>query len=65
MSKNKQLYNLRVGISTKASRIRFLLENIIYKAESLLEKNSLAGLALDEANRIAKMSEKIGKILKH
>lgn len=65
MGKNKKLYDLRVEISTKARRISILLENIILKAESELEKNVLLGIAQDEAKRICKMAEKIGIILKH
>ena len=65
MGKSKQLYNLRSGISIKSERVKFLLENIIFKADSDIEKEVFALIALDETNRIAKMSEKIGKILKH
>jgi len=65
MSKNKQLYNLREGISIKSERIQFLLEHIIFKSDCEKETGTLAGLALDEINRISRMSEKIGKILKH
>jgi len=65
MSKKEKLFNLRMGISIKSERIKFLMQNIIFKSESELETEVLAGLALDEINRISRMSEKIGKILKH
>ncbi len=65
MSKTQRLYNLRAGISIKSERIKFLLENIIFKSESEVETQVLAELALDETNRISKLSEKIGIILKH
>jgi hypothetical protein len=65
MNKKEKLYNLRAGISVKSERIKFLLQNIIFKSESKLETEVLADLALDETNRISKMSEKIGKILNH
>jgi len=65
MSKNKQLYNLRAEISIKSERIKFLLKNIIFKSEGEVETQVLAELALDETNRISRMSEKIGIILKH
>ena len=65
MGKNKQLYNLREGISIKSERIKFLMEHIIFKSDSGRETEALAGIALDEINRISRMSEKIGKILKH
>jgi len=65
MSKSKQLYNLRSEISIKSERIIFLMEHIIFKSDGERECGVLAGIALDEANRISRMSEKIGKILKH
>lgn len=65
MSKKQTLYNLRSNISIKSERIKFLLQNIIYKSESEVETQVMASLALDETNRISRMSEKIGKILKH
>jgi len=65
MGNKKQLYNLRVGISVKSQRIKFLLKNIIYYSESEVETQTMADLAMEEVNRISKMSEKIGKILKH
>ncbi len=65
MGKSKKLYNLRSGISIKSQKIKYLLENIICKSESEVETQVLAELALDETNRISRMSEKIGMILKH
>lgn len=65
MNKNEKLYNLRAGISVKSERIKFLLQNIILKSENTVETEVFAGLALDEINRISRMSEKIGIILKH
>ena len=65
MNKNEKLFNLRSGISVKSERIKVLLQHIIFKSDSELEMNILADSALDEINRISRMSEKIGKILKH
>jgi hypothetical protein len=65
MNKKEKLYNLRAGISIKSERIKFLLKNIIFYSESEVETQAMAGLALDETNKISRMSEKIGKILKH
>ena len=65
MSKNKKLYNLRARISIKSQRIKFLLKNIICYSESEVETQAMADLALEEVNRISKMSEKISKILNH
>jgi len=65
MNRKEKLYNLRAGISVKSERIKFLLQNIISGSENTIETEVLADLALDEINRISRMSEKIGKILKH
>jgi len=65
MSKKEKLYNLRMGISIKSERIKFLLQNIISKSESEIETEVFASIALDETIKISKISEKIGKILKH
>lgn len=65
ISKEKKLYHLRAGISGKSEHLKYLLKNIIQYSESEAETQSMADLALDEVNRIAKMSKKIGRILKH
>ncbi|OGI03808.1 MAG: hypothetical protein A2Y25_07300 [Candidatus Melainabacteria bacterium GWF2_37_15] len=65
MGKNKQLYKLRAQISIKSERVKFLLENIIEKLIGNVESQVLAEIALDETNRISRLSEKIGIILKH
>jgi len=65
MGKKKQLYNLRMGISIKSERIKFLLKNIILNSKNTVEIEAMASLASEENNRISKMSEKIGRILKH
>jgi hypothetical protein len=65
MSKKQKLYNLRAGISSDAQQIKYLLENAVYKSECNLEKDVLAEIALEKSERISKMSEKIGRILKH
>lgn len=65
MCNKEKLYHLRANISIKSERIRFILKNIISYSESEAETQSMAALALDEINRISRMSEKIGKILKH
>jgi hypothetical protein len=65
MGKRKKLYNLRGNISNNAARIKCLLENIIYKSDSELEKNVFSGMALELAEDIKTNSEKIGRILKH
>jgi hypothetical protein len=65
MSKKQKLYNLRSSISVEAERIKYLLESAIYKTESSMEKNVLTEIALEKSENISRMSEKIGKILKH
>ncbi len=65
MGKKKKLYNLRLNISNNSIRIKYLLENIIYKADSEMEKNVFCGIALELAEKIKNNSEKIGSILKH
>ena len=65
MGKKEKLYNLRLNISVESQRIEYLLKTIIYKSESPQEISTLADLALEKSERISKMSEKIGKILKH
>lgn len=64
MGKNQKLHDLRRHISNKSGRIRVLLENILYKSDNKEETDTLAVIALDEINRISKMSDKIGKFLK-
>jgi len=64
MSKKQKLYNLRSNISSDAQKIEYLMKNVIYKAESI-ETSVLAEIALEKSERISKMSEKIGRILKH
>lgn len=65
MGKRKKLYNLRGSISDNALRIKYLLENIIYKSESEIETNVFAGIALDLVESIRINSKKIGRILNH
>ena len=65
ISKKKKLYNLRSNISSDAQKIEYLLKNVIYKSESHLETAILTEIALEKTERISKMAEKIGKILKH
>ena len=65
MGKRKKLYNLRLNISNNAVRLKCLLENIIYKSDSELEKNVFSSMALELAEDIKTNSEKIGRILKH
>jgi hypothetical protein len=65
MSKRKKLYNLRFNISNNAVRIKYLLENAIYKSDNEMETSVLGSLALELAEDIKINSEKIGKILKH
>ncbi len=65
MGKRKKLYNLRGSISDNAIRIKYLLENALYKADSPMETSVLGSLALELAEDIKRNSEKIGKILKH
>jgi hypothetical protein len=65
MSKKQKLYNLRSNISSDAQKIEYLMKNVIYKSESQLETSVLAEIALEKSERISRMAEKIGKILKH
>jgi len=41
------------------------LEHAIFKSDDDIEKDVLAELALEKTEKISKMSEKIGIILKH
>jgi len=54
ISKKQKLYNLRQNISVESQRIKYLLE-----------KDVLTEIALEKSEKISRMSEKIGKILKH
>lgn len=65
MGKKQKLFNLRQNISSEAERIEYLLKNAIYKSETPAETSVLAEIALEKAEKISKMSEKIGIILKH
>jgi hypothetical protein len=65
MGKKKKLYNLRESISDNAIKIKYLLENAIYKSDSERETFVLSDMALGLAKDIKIKSEKIGKILKH
>jgi len=64
MGKKQKLYNLRANISADAEKIEYLLKNIIYKSECI-ETSVFAEIALEKSEKISKMSEKIGIILKH
>ena len=64
MGKKQKLYNLRATISVEAERIEYLLKNLIYKSENI-ETCVLAEIALEKSEKISKLSEKIGLILKH
>lgn len=65
MGQDEKLYHLRLGISVKAQRIEFILKNIMYHSESEAETMTMADLATEEVKKIARMSNLIGKILKH
>lgn len=65
MNKEEKIDNLLNKIYIKCERIRFLLWNVIHKSDSEIETQVLAKLAFNENKRISKMSEKIGRILKH
>ena len=65
MGKKKKLYDLRLNISNNAVRIKYLLENAVYKSDSERETVVLGALALELAEKIKISSETIGKILKH
>lgn len=65
MGKKKKLYNLRGNISEYAVRIKYLLENAIYKADSERETVIFGVMALELAEKIKINSDKIGRILKH
>ena len=65
MNKEEKVSCLRAEISGKAQSIVFLLKHIIEYSESTAEIQSFAYLAHDEAKRILRMSELIGKILNH
>ena len=65
MSKKKKLYNLRGSISDNALRIKYLLENALYKSDSETETVVLGAIALELAEKIKANLEKIGKKLKH
>jgi hypothetical protein len=65
LSKKQKLYNLRSNISSDAQKIEYLMKNVIYKAESQVEIAVLAEIALEQSEKISRMAEKIGRILKH
>jgi len=65
MGKRKKLFNLRIGITDNAVKIKYLLQSAIYKPDSEQETFILGELALELAEEIKVKSEKIGRILKH
>lgn len=65
MGKKKQLYNLRGNISDNALKIKYLLENVLYKSDNEQESFVMNSMALDFVKEIKTSAEKIGKILKH
>lgn len=65
MGKKKKLYILRGSISDDALRVKYLLENALYKSDSKRETFVLGTLALELVDEIKTNSEKIGRILKH
>lgn len=65
MSKKKKLYKLRSTISIEIERIKVLLEHLIYKADNPIEINVLADIALEKSHKISRLSENLGRILKH
>jgi len=64
MNKKQKLYKLRSGISIEAQKIEYVLKNLIFKSENI-ETCVLAEIALEKSEKISKMVEKIGIILKH
>jgi hypothetical protein len=64
MSKKQKIYNLRAGISIESQKIEYVLKNLIFKSENI-ETCVLAEIALEKSEKISKMAEKIGIILKH
>jgi len=65
MNKKQKLYNLRQNISIESQYIKYLLEHVICKSDSELEKDVFAEIALEKSEKISRMAEKIGIILKH
>jgi hypothetical protein len=65
MGKKQKLYNLRANISIESQYIKYLLEHVIYKSDSEVEKDILSEIALEKSEKISRMAEKIGKILNH
>lgn len=65
MSKKQKLYHLRANISIEAQRIKYLLEHAIYKSDDDVDRDVLTEIALEKSERISRMSERIGRILKH
>lgn len=65
MNKKKQLFNLRAKITDNAVKIKYLLENAIYKPDSERESFIMTEIAIYFVKEIKINSEKIGKIIKH
>ncbi len=65
MNKKEKLYNLRANMSIQAEHVEVLLEHIVYKTENSVETCVLGEIALKKSRKISRMSEKIGRILKH
>lgn len=65
MGKKRKLYDLRLGISDNATKIKYLLESAIYKPDSERETFVLGELAMRLTDEIKTKAETIGKILKH
>jgi hypothetical protein len=65
MSKRKKLYNLRTGIMCEIEKITVLLEQITNNDDVEIKTGILAQIALEKSQKVSKLNEKIGFILKH
>jgi hypothetical protein len=64
MSKRKKLYNLRAEIMCEIEKITVLLEQITNNDDVEIKTGILARIALEKSQKISRINEKMGSILK-
>lgn len=63
MGKKEKLYDLQIKIAEKSERVKYLLDNIMYNREDTVGMGTLACIASEENEKIAKSAEKLAKII--
>jgi hypothetical protein len=64
MGKRKKLYNLRSEIMCEIEKVTVLLEQITNNDDVEIKTGILASIALENSQKISRINEKIGSILR-